>query len=209
MNITKTYVAEVTQLTTYVGVTKIRAESPLDVVGKALKMVHFGDSRLEFEITEPRSFQYEYSVRVYENIPRVPAKETTKCGQPGCGEPIYAELSPSERRLNPDPLTMFEQLVEFVDRYPEELDTCYGIADPASDPDGWLTCFFEDLRLVRTVDSYRDLIPMKLRLMPALQALAASADHGAESGMTQGGRGQVLAFPSQKSEEPSDMENSK
>ncbi len=154
MTTSKTYVVEITKFEQFEATLKIRARSPKAVVGKAVRMADFGDPRLKFTFATPSLFcRDEYSVRAHSLD----------------WEPIYAELCPSERKLRPDPLTMFYQLVDFVDRYRKRLnqrDRIRGLVDPIRDPDGWLDFFFEDLRLKETVNSYRDLIPMKLRLFP-------------------------------------------
>ncbi len=167
MSTSQTYVVKVTQLEPHAAFAKIRATCPLDAAGKAARMVHFGDPRLEFEPEYSNRIRHEVGVQVFEKEPRIPAKETTRCSRT-----MYTEPSPTERRLKPDPLTMFEMLVEFVATYREGLGG--DAVDPTIDPDGWLNCLFEDLRLVDMIDHYGTLIAMKLRTMPAHKAMAAS-----------------------------------
>ena len=177
----QTYVVKITQLAQRVAVTKIKAENPLDAAGKAHRMVNSDDPRLEFEITQPYPFRHESSVSVRDSNPRGP------------GFHIYDEVSPSERRLNPDPLTMFELLVEFHDRY-NPIDGLFRPFDPVSDPDGWLNRFFKELHMTSAIMDFRDLIPMKLRMIPAHRALAVSRIAGSADR-----REKVLSFPVKKS----------
>ena len=126
------------------------------------------------------------TARVWEHTPDLGPPETMI----EYAEPIHEELCPTERRLTLEPLAMIEMIADFCDRHREALSRDDSI-DPNIDPDAWLNFFFEGL--VRQVDDYRDLLPMKLRLMPAHKAMVASRptespdDHG-----------EVVVFPKKK-----------